>query len=311
MMKMDYSGQRFGSRLVVKNDCCEEDWIRIGATPPRDIAQYVLTKCENCGTLIPATIKAIRRQPPKRCAVCSNIGNRHKAETIRNAWAVNGDTAVCNVVFHDSVVSIYIDADDYPLAAGFTWRISQKRQKYYAITGSQKKGTMKYLHQLIFGEVSDGHEIDHIDGNSLNNRKENLREVTHAENVKNITATRIDNAIGIRGVSYDKKSRKYVVDFSADGNRLYVKPWNTVEEAVWCRRVLEDIFGMSMAASNPLVPQYDSLSNDKKSEIKQYALEKYSEMSGNEVYTPVKTYSKERKAEFLMREWEDVNQNAD
>lgn len=28
-------------------------------------------------------------------------------------------------------------------------------------------------------------------------------------------------------------------------------------------------------------------------------------------YTPVKTYSKERKAEFLMREWEDVNQNAD
>lgn len=34
---------------------------------------------------------------------------------------------------------------------------------------------------------------------------------------------------------------------------------------------------------------------------------KYSEMSGIKVYTPVKTYSKERKAEFRLRRWENVN----
>lgn len=34
---------------------------------------------------------------------------------------------------------------------------------------------------------------------------------------------------------------------------------------------------------------------------------KYRENDGSKVYTPIKTYSKERKAEYAMREWEDVN----
>lgn len=34
---------------------------------------------------------------------------------------------------------------------------------------------------------------------------------------------------------------------------------------------------------------------------------KYPEKDGIIVYTPIKTYSKERKAEFKMRKWMDVN----
>lgn len=44
-------------------------------------------------------------------------------------------------------------------------------------------------HRLIwilhFGEIPEGLEIDHIDGNRSNNRPENLRLVTHSENCKN------------------------------------------------------------------------------------------------------------------------------
>ena len=36
---------------------------------------------------------------------------------------------------------------------------------------------------------------------------------------------------------------------------------------------------------------------------------KYWETNGIKVYTPVKTYSKERKAEYKLREWENMNVN--
>lgn len=48
-------------------------------------------------------------------------------------------------------------------------------------------GASIYMHQLIVGRKDDL-EIDHCDGNGLNNTAENLRHVTHAENIQAIHA---------------------------------------------------------------------------------------------------------------------------
>ena len=51
--------------------------------------------------------------------------------------------------------------------------------------------------------------IDHIDGNKLNNHISNLREVTIKQNNENRGAQK-NNKIGIKGVSYNKKLKKYI-----------------------------------------------------------------------------------------------------
>lgn len=278
---MNYIGQIFGRREVIGNKCEERDWTDLGLRVPLRPDKYLLTKCLNCGTVIPSERKNLFCQPPKRCIMCSNIGNHSSIKTNTNTWAVYDDYAVCNVTYGGGIVSFYIDADDYENISGRTWRISKKRQKYYVVSGSHKKGTMVYLHDEVFGAEKSGAEIDHIDGNSLNNRKSNLRLVDRQGNIDNQIATRIDNMIGIRGIVYVGSHKKFKVDFHYHGTRVYTKEWDTIEEAVWCRFCLEEHFGLSAIKSNPLAKQYFTLSEDKKNEIQQYVLTK---ILGNERY---------------------------
>lgn len=266
-------GQRFGNREIISVNCTDSDWTDLGLKVPNRKDKYVMTLCLNCGTKLPADRKNLRVQPPKRCVFCSNIGNHSNVDTLTNNWVVYDDCAVCNVTYNNHVISFYVDVCDYDLLSKYTWRISKKRQKYYVITGSAKKNTMQYLHAIVYGAVNDGMEIDHIDGNSLNNRRANLRAVSRQENIDNQRATRIDNQIGIRGIAYDKHRKTYSVDFYFHHSRYYTRPWKSIEEAVWCRKCFEDFFGLEVINNNPLAQQYLTLSNEEMESIRTYVLE--------------------------------------
>ena len=276
MIREDITNQIFGNRKVIRNYCKDEDWLKIGKPVPQSKNKFRLTQCLNCGAILPADISNLRRQPPKKCTFCSNIGNHYKLQTNTNNWVINNDDAICNIFFKDQIVSFIIDKEDYDLVSKYTWRITQKRQKFYVLSGSSKKGTNIYLHNL-FLPLKEGYEVDHIDGNSLNNKKSNLRYTTRQENIDNTIATRIDNQIGIRGVCYDKKSHMYQVDFSYHNKRYYMKPWKTVEEAIYCRYCCEQYFNLEMITKNPSFELYDLSTIDKKY-INNYVKEK---ISGN------------------------------
>jgi len=74
------------------------------------------------------------------------------------------------------------------------------------------------LHRVIFfmhhGYLPD--VIDHIDGDILNNRIENLRPATHTQNMRNTKLSARNNS-GVKGVNWDKKSNKWRVHISVDG----------------------------------------------------------------------------------------------
>lgn len=59
-----------------------------------------------------------------------------------------------------------------------------------------------YLHHLVMGKPEEGFEVDHINGNPLDNRKENLRFCTRMQNSHN---TR-NKAGRHKGVHYNKKN---------------------------------------------------------------------------------------------------------
>lgn len=163
-----------------------------------------------------------------------------------------------------------IDVEDVELAKKYKWRTTLKRGKPYLVTGNNKKVPITYFARVVTN-APKGIEVDHIDGDSRNNQKHNLRFADRTIQTCNL-APRFTNKIGVRGVAYDKRNNKYVVDFACMKNRYFLKPFTTVEEAVYARYLLETKLNPYRYTSNDefIMTFIDKLSNEQKIDIDAY-----------------------------------------
>ena len=99
-------------------------------------------------------------------------------------------------------------------------------------------GVMYRAHRLIwlwhYGKFP-ANQIDHIDGNKLNNDIKNLRDVTNQENHKN-QPKRSDNKSGCTGVRWNSNANKFRAEIRKDGKTIHLGYFDTLEEAVAARK---------------------------------------------------------------------------
>lgn len=140
---------------------------------------------------------------------------------------------------YGNVVETYIvDKDEVVKLEKYKWRTVYKKDKPYLFTGNQYKEKI-YFHRLIMNNPEL--QVDHINGNTLDNRKENLRIVSIQDNMKNLKKKK-DNTSGIRGVSYSNKTHKYKVDFTYEKRRMYFKEFDNISKSVYLRYLVEKEF---------------------------------------------------------------------
>lgn len=75
-----------------------------------------------------------------------------------------------------------IDTEDYSWLSQWKW--CALISKYGVVAMRQVKRKNVYMHRLIL-DAPAGMEVDHVNHNMADNRKQNLRRCSHAENMKN------------------------------------------------------------------------------------------------------------------------------
>lgn len=81
-------------------------------------------------------------------------------------------------------------------------------------------------------------EVDHINGNPLDNRIDNLRAATHAQNLKNMK-TPASNTSGIKGVYWHKATKKWTACIREGGKFKHLGTFLNKEDAAAARRAAE------------------------------------------------------------------------
>lgn len=125
-----------------------------------------------------------------------------------------------------------VDDHVYEWASKFKWSAVRFKNKFYAFrNGLLSDGTRRsiYLHREIL-KAAPGVEVDHIDGDELNNLNNNLRFCTKTENNRNRPRTTA-NTSGYKGVSPHSTPGKWRAYISASGPKKHLGLFNTAIEA--------------------------------------------------------------------------------
>jgi len=116
-----------------------------------------------------------------------------------------------------------IDDEDYDLVISYSWHTQKDINNFYAVTTTtrvQGKRTTIYMHRLIMNARS-GLQVDHINHNGLDNRRENLRLCTRTENCRNRRKYIRGSSI-YKGVSWYTHYKKWRARIECEGKQLHL-----------------------------------------------------------------------------------------
>ena len=126
-----------------------------------------------------------------------------------------------------------VDDEDADLL-NFNWHTTKG---YARRNSSRSEGKQHpiYMHRVIASRMKSvsivsGFEIDHVDGDKLNNRRSNLRLVTHAENMLN-SPKQSNNKSGYKGVTFHKVAQKWAAQIGFKWGKYHLGLFASPEEA--------------------------------------------------------------------------------
>lgn len=114
-----------------------------------------------------------------------------------------------------------VDVADLSLISG-GWRAEKRSRAYYAVRQVRRmtgRSGSEYLHRVLLGLTDTSIDVDHINGNGLDNRRVNLRLATRSQNNGN-ARLRSSNRSGYKGVSWKADSHRWRARINLGGREL-------------------------------------------------------------------------------------------
>jgi len=128
-----------------------------------------------------------------------------------------------------------VDPEDFDRLNAYKWHVSGARDTYYAARSTRSpknnRRIVVKMHREIL-DVGDGMFVDHINQNSLDNRKANLRPATRAQNGRNRRKMRkINCSSQYKGLTWYRREERWAVRIMANGKSKFVGYYDDEIEA--------------------------------------------------------------------------------
>lgn len=156
-----------------------------------------------------------RRSDPSTSHAAAKAAKRRKPPKVREI-RIEGDVAYVPLT---KGLEAVIDAEDVHLFSPFNWFAIEQSHTSYAARHTPRPNRVFIRMHMVLTPVPDGFQVDHIDGNGLNNRRSNLRVATVAENAHNRKKP-ANNSSGFKGVHWRKSECKWVARIMVRGVRM-------------------------------------------------------------------------------------------
>ena len=130
----------------------------------------------------------------------------------------------CLIPLTNSDKFVLVDKDDYFFLSKLSWSLTRgyaTRRQHISSKGGVCIRKTVIMHRVI-NNTPKGMDTDHINGDKLDNRKENLRSCLHSENTKNKRAyNKIDKSSKYKGVSKTRQDR-WLAGIGLNGKTIYL-----------------------------------------------------------------------------------------
>lgn len=158
----------------------------------------------------------------------------------KNNYIIDEDNGTAKIELHrrnqESLYAI-IDLEDLERVINYpyTWfaQYNKDIDNYYVRASVYNPNTqhseVMFLHQFIMN--ANGRFVDHINSNTLNNRKSNLRVVLDSNNSMNRKSRNSNNTSGYRNVSWSKNENKWIVQLQINKKNKILGRFDDVHEA--------------------------------------------------------------------------------
>jgi hypothetical protein len=125
-----------------------------------------------------------------------------------------------------------IDDDIVDDVKPFRWYVVPRPRTNYVRRSIPCGGKTKYeyLHQRVLG-VRPGFEIDHIDGNTLDNRRANLRHATRQQNMRNQAKRSRQASSQYKGVCWSNNDNRWLAYLLVNRKRFWLGRFTDEREA--------------------------------------------------------------------------------
>ena len=159
---------------------------------------------------------------------------------IKNKFEKISDYSILHITKRNGdKFQILIDTEDIDLLKDYSWHVAWNWSakdyyacytKYFGTIDGKPKYKAIFLHRLILN-IDNEYVVDHINHNTLDNRKSNLRVTNGKNNVRHRSGKNSNNTSGYRNVSWNNYYQKWIVQLQIDGKNVILGKFDDVDEA--------------------------------------------------------------------------------